>query len=161
MKLELKNLKHSKFASHETHCFEAKLYVNGVFSATLSNNGQGGSNYVWWEKGVPISEEQVEDYLAKNVDTMSHRPEEWKELASPFCLEFWVGDEVNLLLATRELKKDLKKKILFKKGKELWEWKSNSPITPSIIEEWKEKNPQVTEILNTMEFEKALELYRV
>ena len=41
MKLELKNLKHAEFASQETNCFEAKLYINGVFSATLTNDGHG------------------------------------------------------------------------------------------------------------------------
>ena len=160
MKLELKNLKHAEFASQETNCFEAKLYINGVFSATLTNDGHGGSDYVYWEKNVSTTEKQVEDYLAKNVDTMSSRPEEWKDLAHPFCLEYWVADEVNMLLASRQLKKAFKKKILFKKGKEVWEWKSNIPITPSLIEKWKAKNPKVTEILNTMEFEKALEVYR-
>ena len=159
MKLELKNLKHAEFASQETNCFEAKLYINGVFSATLTNDGHGGSDYVYWEKNVPTTKKQVEDYLAKNVDTMSSRPEEWKDLAHPFCLEYWVADEVEILLASRRLKKAFKKKILFKKGKEVWEWKSNIPITPSLIEKWKAKNPKVTEILNTMEFEKALEVY--
>jgi len=86
MKLELKNVKHAEFASQETHCFEAKLYVDGVFSAQISNEGRGGSNYVWWEKGVPISEKQIEG--------------------------------------------------------------------------WKRKNPKVTKILNTMAFDKALELYQ-
>jgi len=158
MKLELKNLQHSKFASHETHCFEAKLYINGVFSAQISNNGQGGSNYVWWEKGVPISEKELEEYLTTNVDTLdpTHN-KEWSDLK--YDLEIWVGNELNRILVSRRLKRDLKKKILFKKGKEVWEWKSNIPITPSLIEKWKEKNPQVTEILNTMEFEKALEVY--
>ena len=163
MKLELKNLKHAEFASQETNCFEAKLYINGVFSATISNDGHGGSNYTWWEKNVPITEKQVEDYLAKNVDTMSSRPEEWKDLAHPFCLEYWVADEVNTILASRQLKKALKKKIMFKEGKEIWEQKVKShelPITPSFIEKWKKHNPKVTEILNTMEFEKALEVYR-
>ena len=91
MKLELKNLQHSKFASHETHCFEAKLYINGVFSAQISNDGQGGSNYVWWEKGVPISEKELEEYLTTNVDTLdpTHN-KEWSNLK--YDLEIWVGN---------------------------------------------------------------------
>ena len=28
--IELKNIKHSEFASEETHCYEATLYVDGV-----------------------------------------------------------------------------------------------------------------------------------
>ena len=161
MKLELKNLKHAEFASDETNCFEAKLYINGVFSATISNDGRGGSNYTWWEKNVPITEKQVEDYLAKNVDTMTHRPDEWKKLGA-FRLEDWANEQVEKMLNSKELKRKLKKKILFKEGKELWEQKvkiHELPITPSFIEKWKKHNPKVTEILNTMEFEKALEIY--
>ena len=45
MKLELKNVKHAAFASQETHCFEATLYVDGKRFATVSNEGHGGCNY--------------------------------------------------------------------------------------------------------------------
>ena len=42
MKIELKNIKHSEFASHETHCYQATLYVDGKRTATVSNDGNGG-----------------------------------------------------------------------------------------------------------------------
>ena len=44
MKLELKNVKHSEFASHETFCYEANLYVDGKPFAYVSNDGKGGSD---------------------------------------------------------------------------------------------------------------------
>ena len=47
MKLELKNIKHSEFASHETFCYEANLYVNGKPFAHVSNDGQGGADYLY------------------------------------------------------------------------------------------------------------------
>ena len=47
MKLELKNIKHSEFASHETFCYEANLYVNGKPFAHVSNEGQGGADYLY------------------------------------------------------------------------------------------------------------------
>ena len=47
MKLELKNIKHSEFASHETFCFEANLYVNGKPFAHVRNDGQGGADYLY------------------------------------------------------------------------------------------------------------------
>jgi len=159
MKLELKNVKHAEFASQETHCFEAKLYVDGVFSPQISNEGRGGSNYVWWEKGVPISEKQIEEYLTTNVDTLdpTHN-KEWSDLR--YDLEIWVGNELNRILTSRKLKRDLKKKIIFVKDNELWEAKFKTTITPMQIEGWKRKNPKVTKILNTMAFDKALELYQ-
>ena len=45
MKLELKNIKHSEFASHETFCYEAILYVDGKPFAYVRNDGQGGSDH--------------------------------------------------------------------------------------------------------------------
>jgi len=42
MNIELKNLKHSSFASHETPCYQATVYVDGKKAFTTSNNGQGG-----------------------------------------------------------------------------------------------------------------------
>ena len=47
MKIELKNIKHSEFASHETFCYEATLYVEGKPFAQVSNDGQGGSDRLY------------------------------------------------------------------------------------------------------------------
>lgn len=42
MKFELKNVKHSKFASEETECFQASLYADGKKIGFCSNQGFGG-----------------------------------------------------------------------------------------------------------------------
>jgi len=47
MKIELKNINHSEFASHETFCFEANLYVEGKPFAHVRNDGQGGADYLY------------------------------------------------------------------------------------------------------------------
>lgn len=44
MKIEIKNFKYSDFASEETHCFEATVYVNGKRKFQASNDGHGGCN---------------------------------------------------------------------------------------------------------------------
>lgn len=44
MKIELKNVKHAKFASEETDCFEASVYIDGKKAGTVSNDGRGGPN---------------------------------------------------------------------------------------------------------------------
>ena len=41
---ELKNVKYAAFASEETHCFNATLYVNGKRFCEVSNDGHGGAN---------------------------------------------------------------------------------------------------------------------
>jgi len=45
MKIELKNIKHAEFASHETNCFSASVYVDGVRAFTAENDGRGGCDF--------------------------------------------------------------------------------------------------------------------
>lgn len=49
MKLELKNVKTSRFASHETECFEASIYCDGKRAGKVCNNGHGGPNFYDWK----------------------------------------------------------------------------------------------------------------
>jgi len=42
MKITLKNFKYSEFASHETHCFEASVYIDGKRAGIASGDGNGG-----------------------------------------------------------------------------------------------------------------------
>lgn len=42
--IELKNIKYASFASHETDCFSATVYIDGKKAGTVENDGQGGSN---------------------------------------------------------------------------------------------------------------------
>lgn len=46
----LKNIKIAEFASEETWCFEATLYVDGKKIGRVSNDGHGGPNYYDFEK---------------------------------------------------------------------------------------------------------------
>ena len=45
MNIELKNVKHSEFASHETPCFQASVYIGGKRAFQVSNDGQGGCHF--------------------------------------------------------------------------------------------------------------------
>lgn len=42
MNIELRNIKHAAFASEETACFTATLYVDGKKEGTADNAGKGG-----------------------------------------------------------------------------------------------------------------------
>ena len=46
MKIELKNFKYAAFASEETLCFTASVYVDGVRTFMASNSGHGESNSI-------------------------------------------------------------------------------------------------------------------
>ena len=44
MKLEMKSIKHSAFASEETDCYEGYVYVDGKKAIYVSNDGKGGAD---------------------------------------------------------------------------------------------------------------------
>jgi hypothetical protein len=46
MKITLKNFKHANFASEETYCFEATVYIDGKKAGFANNSGHGGSTDV-------------------------------------------------------------------------------------------------------------------
>ena len=50
MQIELKSFKYSAFASQETACFQAALWIDGKKRGTVRNDGHGGCNYFFpWE----------------------------------------------------------------------------------------------------------------
>ena len=107
MKLELKNIKHTAWASEETHCYQASLYVDGKPVATVSNDGHGGADrYYDHPKCV---------YSGRSAwcDKMQEVHEYFKSLPHTHSLEFWCADQVNDWLSARELKKNLKKSYVY------------------------------------------------
>ena len=162
MKIELRSIKHAKFASQETPCFDAKLYVDNIFHAHLFNEDQGGANSVEWIKNTPHSEKEIETYIA------SQTPKEallkyGGEIEDD--LETWSFGEVYKAEDKKRFKRDLTKNILYVNEKgELFTstYKKNGKkisITSEVVESFKKKNPQVKTIYNEMPFEKAFDHY--
>ena len=50
-RISLKNIKHAAFASHETHCFEATVCLDGDRVCKAENDGRGGSDHYYPYKG--------------------------------------------------------------------------------------------------------------
>lgn len=62
-KIEVRNLKHAAFASEETHCFEASVYVDGKRFCTASNDGHGGPDMY-----TPVKPNQTSTELHKQIE---------------------------------------------------------------------------------------------
>lgn len=105
----LKNLKHSEFASHETHCFEATVYVDGKKLGIVSNDGQGGPNCYH-----PNSMEPVLSGIASALPPIQYSSGDTVEVVLQ-CADVMIGDLVDRALEARQLKRHCSRQTLFRK----------------------------------------------
>lgn len=157
MKIELKNVKHSEFASHETNCFEASVYIDGKRIGTASNDGQGGShNY--------DSRKLVEALMAhaKTLPTRTWTLNGEALEVSP-TTDTVIDDLLMAYLYGRDLKRAMSKRVLFvDKDGILRETKSmiKAQLEALLKSETLPQRLQSTRILNLMPFDIALTTYR-
>jgi hypothetical protein len=162
MKIEIKNLKHSEFASHETNCFEASVYVDGKRIGVVSNDGQGGCNSyshphkIWapiedYAKTLPpIKYTLIKDGVSTEVDL-------------PIDMDSVIGDLVTDALYARDLKRQMSSRIMFigEDGAMMETTKmdkgtmANWLSKPELMDKLK-----ATKVLNLMPMADAIKLYR-
>lgn len=106
-KIELKNLKHSDFASQETYCFEASVYIDGKKAGTVSNQGCGGCHSYH-----PNTLYQI---LAKEAAKLPHH--EWRlneeVLSVAPDADTIISELVTEALQAKDLKSGMRRRILF------------------------------------------------
>lgn len=108
MKLELKAIQVALFASDETYCFSANLYVDGKKAAVVGNEGHGGCNYERFDD--PEVEKRVRAHFAampEVVQTVGSSPVHTFQMQPD--LESWCGEQVEQFLVLREAKKHARK----------------------------------------------------
>ena len=108
MKIELKNIKHAQFASRETNCYSASIYVDGAKAGTVDNQGHGGCDNIHWNDSV--FGQTVEDWATAQPKIQT----EYGELS--YDLELLFGQLVDEWLLTKELTRNLKKGLLVRDG---------------------------------------------
>jgi len=152
MKLELKNIKHTSWASEETHCYQASLYVDGKPVAIVSNDGHGGA-----DRDYPHPKFKG-DYRAQMRDVSRYfsglrrtAVTEWSPEGMEQCLEFWCADQVNDWLSARELKSKLRKEFLFQFADRVGVFAHKT--RPS-------RAAGVAVVLNDMPFDEALSIWK-
>lgn len=137
MKIELKNIKYAAFASHETYCFTASVYIDGVKAGIVENDGHGGSHsYHPWALS-----ERVNDY-AKTLDM---------EFA---CDEVLINTLMHDWLMARDLKNAIRNRGLFVKDGKIMQ---TNILSVDKLKEYLARTPAT---LNAMPFNQALSLYR-
>jgi hypothetical protein len=146
MEITIKNLKIAEFASQETLCFEATVYVNGKRSFTAHNNGHGGCNCYYPLKGgdyAPVKE--AEDWAKTQSLEFSFE-----------CLDQIIDKAITVFEAEKNVKRMLKKLAIFDDGKVyIYKCKSDHPTARNQI---KVKRPNAI-ILNDLALSEVVEIY--
>ena len=152
MNIELKNVKHSQFASHETNCFEATIYIDGKKAGTAENSGQGGT--------TDIFPHTLYNTIKAYTDTLP--PTMYHGMTLEQTPDGLVDDLLTEWLYARDLKKAMAKRIVFTRKGKMMETTAMPPdkLAPFL------KNPSLAKILdadqvlNFLPFDAALQLYR-
>jgi len=110
MNITIKNVKHSEFASHETHCFECTVYVDNKRFCLASNDGQGGPDNHYPLKG------QTNSSLQKQINAFDFGTHEFMGTTFPITLETIVGERINEYLLDKDIKRTLRKITYVKNG---------------------------------------------
>lgn len=161
MKIELKNIKYSEFASHETNCYQATIYIDGKRVGTVANQGIGGCDHV-----APWQLAQEIDAYAKTLPPIVC---EWNDptTGKPFVMEQThetiFGELLNDWLLDKDLKKQLNSKILFtREDGKIYSTKTQKPaelkLTLSITSLAQRLNAKV--ILNQLPYTQAKQIYK-
>ena len=146
MKFEIKNLKHSEFASQETHCFEATLYKDGKRFCIVKNAGHGGPNDYntigsMEHKALRKELAVIDKKLGKEI-----LPSEYLENGLHNCLEIVVGDLVNNALVDKTVKAALRRITYINKDGSVYQLPAKHKPTEKNLEAvqnaewWKEGN---------------------
>ena len=167
-RLQVKSVKHSQFASHETLCFECSVYFDGKKVGIAENDGRGGETYIsFTNRDV---QKTVYDWAKTQpkivTDLPSIDPQTEENFSYDFTPENGVDDLVSEFLDLRDLKRNLKAKLLIrhdesKKGQfssvKLLPTDTVESLSEAVIAENKFKNPVV---LNLLPIEEALKVWK-
>ena len=159
MKIEIKNVKFAEFASTDSNCFTATVYIDGKKAGEVHDDGNGGGmEYNPWSMAHILNEH------AKTLPKM--KMEGYADLEMD--PDLIIGDLFEKWLTEKEsratLKRKLKNNILFVKDKKVWVVKvpnanlTSRPIEPELKKILMEKY-KADEILNTIPFEDAIATY--
>ena len=141
-KIELKNIKHTAWASHETHCYQASLYVDGEHWGTVSNEGHGGCDTF---RGLERDWADIRELNKRIAET--YEPYTHGDKSIDQDLEMVCGDLVNQWLRDRDFNRAMKAKVLFTKPdtQGVWQLAVKKPHTlETTLAALRSRNPQYT-----------------
>ncbi len=172
--LMLKAIKHAAFASEETHCYSARLYLRGKPAAQMRNEGRGGpdliepiGNWLGREKelGAEIRADlEATGYIAEHEADMRRMglPDYSAADETGLALiEGWACEEINKHLMGKQLKSEMSRAAIIFHDGELLTLKYKGGVKPDqrLFDSAREKRPSA-KILNELPFAEALAIFR-
>ena len=159
MKIELKNIKHSEFASQETNCYQATIYINGKKVGTVENGGYGGCDNVHpYEVANQIDEyaKTLPKIVCDWIDRETGKPAEMTQTH-----ETIFSDILNYWLVSKDLKRIMSKRIVYQKGddKAIYQTRTMSPAEKEKLLA-NEDYTKERKIFNLMPFDQAVQLFK-
>lgn len=155
---ELKNIKHAEFASQETNCYNATLYVDGKPFAQVGNEGHGGCDFEYADPRTGLDNKAFyEKYKAITATLPSEVAYEGtsREFTMEGSIEGVCSNLLTEWLINRDIKKILKRVSVvrpdFKKG-EYAQYPASVKPTPENIAKlraqsnWKSDNIVLNEL---------------
>lgn len=138
--IELKNIKHTAWASEETHCYQATLYVDGVKWGTVSNQGHGGCDDFYGEARSDLG--WLNDQIKETYEPYTYGDKSIEQDLDMVC-----ADLVNQWLRDKDFNRAMKSKVLFTKPdtQGIWQLGFKKPKTLwMMLDVMKAKYPQYT-----------------
>lgn len=149
MKIEIRNVKHAKFASEETDCFEATVLIDGKVVGSVKNEGHGGNNFYY--------PREIEDTLDTHAKTLPQCQTDYGPL--DMSADLIIGDLFSDWLLEKDLKKTLKTKILFIRDEKLLQIKKvQGDLSAEHVDKYKAALKTET-ILNVLPFDEAFKIF--
>ncbi len=153
MKIELKNVHYAAFASEETSCYSASLYVDGTKIGTVSNDGHGGCDSFHGDQAA---------YRAADAWCRGNLPKIVFGDRPPLDadIETHCGALLVQWLLARDLKRDMKTKILMRDPDDGKVYAVKHRGRPEATIAGIDKRYPGAAILNRLPFDAALAIYR-
>ena len=162
MKIELKNIKYAAFASEETSCYEATLWVDGKKIGTVSNDGHGGcDNFL----GDQAAYRLADQWCRANLLTRQYTIEKdgFDAAPSPQDLEELCGQLLEDHLITKDMAKIMVNNVLFhipgRQGLFTRKYANKAKPDQSLYDSVLGAHDGAV-ILNTLPREEALKIYK-
>lgn len=142
-RITLQKIKHSEFASQETHCFEAVVCFDGTRCAVVNNDGQGGND------GLRIENVDVWNAMTAYIDTFEpiHLCDEHY---TPADLEYVTGHLMEEHLDLKAMKALLSRRVVYVAGKYLMQsTPRKAPARDALARAWALQDRQVLNLMDT------------